>query len=64
MWYHKRMLKFKEALFLSLDSFGCSPANTNPGATFLVGLNGYQGEMESSKAARNVSSTGGELGIL
>ena len=46
MWYHKRMLKFKEALLLSLILFGCSTANTNPGATFLVGLNGYQDEME------------------
>ena len=25
---------------------GCSMANTNPGATFVVGLNSYQGEME------------------
>ena len=47
MWYHSRMLKLKPALFLSLlILFGCSQANTNPGATFLVGLNGYQGEME------------------
>ena len=47
MWYHNRMLKLKQALLLSLlVLFGCSPANTNPGATFLVGLNGYQGEME------------------
>jgi hypothetical protein len=41
------MLKLKLALFLSsLVLFGCSTANTNPGATFLVGLNGYQEEME------------------
>jgi hypothetical protein len=47
MWYHSRMLKLKPALFLSwLILFGCSSTNTNPGATFLVGLNGYQGEME------------------
>src|SRR5262245_12469934 len=29
-----------------LGFFGCSQVNTNPGATLLVGLNGYQGEME------------------
>ena len=46
MWYHNGMLKFKPALFLSLILFGCATANTNPGATFVVGLNGYQGEME------------------
>jgi len=46
MWYHNRMLKFKPALFLSLILLGCATANTNPGATFVVGLNGYQGEME------------------
>jgi hypothetical protein len=41
------MLKFKSALLLPLlILFGCSQTNTNPGATFLVGLNGYQGEME------------------
>jgi hypothetical protein len=47
MCYHCRMLKLKLVLFLSLlVLFGCSTANTNPGATFLVGLNGYQEEME------------------
>ena len=41
------MLKLKMTLFpLLLVLFGCSTANTNPGATFLVGLNGYQEEME------------------
>jgi hypothetical protein len=41
------MLKLKLALFPSLlVLFGCSTANTNPGATFLLGLNGYQEEME------------------
>ena len=41
------MRKLKPALFLSLlFLFGCSSTNTNPGATFLVGLNNYQGEME------------------
>jgi hypothetical protein len=41
------MLKLKLSLSLSLlVLFGCSTANTNPGATFLVGLNGYQEEME------------------
>jgi hypothetical protein len=40
------MLKLKPALLLSfLGFFGCSQANTNPGATFLVGLNDYQNEM-------------------
>jgi hypothetical protein len=47
MCYHNRMLKLKLALFPSLlVLFGCSTANTNPGATFLLGLNGYQEEME------------------
>jgi hypothetical protein len=47
MCYHNRMLKLKLTLFpLLLVLFGCSTANTNPGATFLVGLNGYQEEME------------------
>jgi hypothetical protein len=41
------MLKLKLSLILSLlVLFGCSTANTNPGATFVVGLNGYQEEME------------------
>src|SRR5215475_4868756 len=41
------MLKLNHILLLSfLGFFGCSQTNTNPGATFLVGLNGYQGEME------------------
>ena len=41
------MLKLKAVLLVSfLGFFGCSQANTNPGATFLVGLNGYQDEME------------------
>lgn len=47
MWYHSQMLKLKPALLVSfLGFFGCSQANTNPGAILLVGLNGYQGEME------------------
>jgi len=47
MWYHSRMLKLKQSLYLSfLVLFGCSTANTSPGATFFVGLNGYQDEME------------------
>ena len=46
-WYHIRMLKLTQFLFLSLlVLFGCSTANTNPGATLLVGLNGYQEEMD------------------
>jgi hypothetical protein len=41
------MLKLKLSLILSLlVLFGCATANTNPGATFVVGLNGYQEEME------------------
>jgi hypothetical protein len=41
------MLNLKPALFLSLLLlFGCSTAKSNPGATFLVGLNGYGEEME------------------
>jgi hypothetical protein len=45
------MLKLKLALFpVLLVLFGCSTANTNPGATFLVGLNGYQEEMEKLEA--------------
>jgi hypothetical protein len=47
MWYHCRMLKLKQSLYLSfLVLFGCSTAKTSPGATFFVGLNGYQDEME------------------
>jgi hypothetical protein len=45
------MLKLKLVLFpVLLVLFGCSAANTNPGATFLVGLNGYQEEMEKLEA--------------
>jgi hypothetical protein len=41
------MLKLKQAFYVSLlVLFGCSTANTTPGATLLVGLNGYQEEME------------------
>jgi hypothetical protein len=41
------MLKLKQAFYMSLlVLFGCSTANTTPGATLLVGLNGYQEEME------------------
>jgi hypothetical protein len=41
------MLKLKQAFYVSLlVVFGCSTANTTPGATLLVGLNGYQEEME------------------
>jgi hypothetical protein len=51
MWYHCRMLKFKLVLFpVLLVLFGCSTTNTNSGATFLVGLNGYQEEMERLEA--------------
>ena len=46
------MLKLTTSLHLSLLVllFGCSTANTNPGATFLVSLNGYQEEMEKLEA--------------
>jgi hypothetical protein len=42
------MMKLKHTLYLSLlFLIGCTAQNVSPGATFLVGLNGYQGEMES-----------------
>src|SRR5262245_53405080 len=51
MCYHCRMLKLKLSLALSLLLFfGCSTANTNSGATFLVALNGYKEEMERLEA--------------
>jgi hypothetical protein len=41
------MLKLKQSLYLSfLVLLGCSTTKTTPGATLLVGLNGYQEEME------------------
>jgi hypothetical protein len=41
------MLKMKKAIYLSLILFsGCAPANVSPGMTFLVGLDGYQDEMQ------------------
>ena len=52
MWYPTRMLKLKEALYLTLlFLFGCaSMTNVSPGATFLMGLNGYQDEMQNLEA--------------
>ena len=49
MWYHNRMLKLKEAFYLTLlFVLGCaSRTNVSPGATFLMGLNGYQDEMQN-----------------
>jgi hypothetical protein len=49
MWYHNRMLKLKEVLYLTLlFLFGCaSTTHVSPGATFLMGLNGYQDEMQN-----------------
>jgi hypothetical protein len=42
------MMKLKHTLYLSLlFLLGCTAQNVSPGATFLVGLNGYQDEMES-----------------
>jgi hypothetical protein len=41
------MRTIKIAPYLSLLALvGCAPANVSPGMTFLVGLNGYQAEME------------------
>src|SRR5215472_4976408 len=48
MWYPYRIMKLKHTLYLSLLLLlGCTAQNVSPGATFLVGLNGYQNEMES-----------------
>src|SRR5215470_4259052 len=48
MWYPYRIMKLKHTLYLSLLLLlGCTAQNVSPGATFLVGLNGYQDEMES-----------------
>src|SRR6266481_3192576 len=42
------MMKLKHTLYLPLlFLLGCTAQNVSPGATFLVGLNGYQDEMES-----------------
>jgi len=41
-------MKLKHTLYLSLVLvLGCTAQNVSPGASFLVGLNGYQNEMES-----------------
>ena len=48
MWYPYRIMKLKHTLYLSLVLvLGCTAQNVSPGASFLVGLNGYQNEMES-----------------
>ena len=45
------MRTIKLALYLFLLALcGCAPANVSPGMTFLVGLNGYQTEMERLEA--------------
>jgi hypothetical protein len=45
------MQTIKLILCLSLLAFcGCASANISPGMTFLVGLNGYQSEMEKLEA--------------
>src|SRR5882724_4902635 len=42
------MMKLKHTLYLSLlFLLGCTAQNVSPGATFSVGPNGYQNEMES-----------------
>jgi outer membrane murein-binding lipoprotein Lpp len=48
MWYDYRIMKLKHAVYLLLLLLsGCaSTTKVSPGATFLVGLNGYQDEME------------------
>jgi outer membrane murein-binding lipoprotein Lpp len=48
MWYPYRIMKLKHAVYLLLLLLsGCaSTTKVSPGATFLVGLNGYQDEME------------------
>src|SRR5262244_2042171 len=48
MWYPYRIMKLKHTVYLSLLLLlGCTAQNVSPGASFLVGLNGYQNEMES-----------------
>jgi hypothetical protein len=47
MWYFNGMLKTKTLLYsLLLIFFGCARGNVSPGMTFLVGLDGYQNEMQ------------------
>lgn len=46
MWYSINDMKTWNALGLLALLLGCAPANVNPGMTFLVGLNGYQEEMD------------------
>jgi hypothetical protein len=47
MWYFNGMLKPKALLYsLLLILFGCARGNVSPGMTFLVGLDGYQNEMQ------------------
>jgi hypothetical protein len=47
MCYFSPMLKVRAAFYsLLILLFGCVPANVSPGMTFLVGLDGYQNEMQ------------------
>jgi hypothetical protein len=47
MWYPYRIMKLKHAVYVSLLVLsGCASTKVSPGATFLVGLSGYQDEME------------------
>lgn len=47
MWYFNEMLRSKPLLYSCLlILFGCARSNVSPGMTFLVGLDGYQNEMQ------------------
>jgi len=47
MWYPYRIMKLKHVVYLLLLLLsGCASTKVSPGATFLVGLSGYQDEME------------------
>src|ERR687891_13565 len=47
MCYFSPMLKLRAAFYsLLILLFGCASANVSPGMTFLVGLDGYQDEMQ------------------
>jgi hypothetical protein len=48
VWYFARIMKaYYRSLLLLLLILGCATASVNPGMTLLVGLNGYQEEMQS-----------------
>jgi hypothetical protein len=47
MWYLRRMHKREWFfLWLAIGAFGCSTGSLTPGATLLLGLNQYQGELQ------------------